>query len=317
MRLNVERRVRQSNQSPRVRLSNQSPLSSPSGSSWRAAIDRGKARLEPGRPTSSSMPLSNTSKEGTASERSNGLSNRQARTLSRPPVLSDTSDSEDGQLLPINVKPLLSSSQPGTNRTLGRRVIDKEKFRKALWDEEEPDLLSKRHLDGDSNDDAADKPLKKSTEIMYNVGRAASTPPPGETTVQSSEHCDRLRTRGYSFSVKRAQGSQCYDVGGFMCVGPEKLNATTNLREYRGKVALLKLDDLRSGCWGLGTRLPFQIVVRRGPKFSAAACLHKNIEKRSTAQGFDCIERGYTTVWVLAKAPKQSHRDLFRIQCGL
>ena len=269
MRLNVERRVRQSNQSPRVRLSNQSPLSSPSGSSWRAAIDRGKARVEPGRLTSSSMPLSNTSKEETASESSNGLSNRRARTLSRPPVLSDTSDSEDGQLLPINVKPLLSSSQPGTNRTLGRRVIDKEKFRKALWDEEEPDLRSKRHLDGDSNDDAADKPLKKSTEIMYNVGRAASTPPPGETTVQSSEHCDRLRTRGYSFSVTRAQGSQCYDVGGFMCVGPEKLSATTNLREYRGKVALLKLDDLAHAGRFSSAGACALVVIVKSPKASS------------------------------------------------
>jgi len=203
------------------------------------------------------MPLSNTSKEETASERSNGLSNRRARTLSRPPVLSDTSDSEDDQRLPINVKPLLNNSQPGTNRTLGpRRVIDKDKFRKALWDEEEP-----AH--------SADKPLKKSTEIMDSVGRAASTPPPGETTVQSSEHCDRLRTRGYSFSVKRAEGSQCYDVGGFMCVGPEKLSATTNLREYRGKVALLKLDDLAHAGRFSSAGACALVVIVKSPKASS------------------------------------------------
>jgi hypothetical protein len=54
-----------------------------------------------------------------------------------------------------------------------------------------------------------------------------------------------------------------------MCVSPEKLSATTNLREYRGKVALLKLDDLAHAGRFSSAGACALVVIVKSPKASS------------------------------------------------
>lgn len=213
------------------------------------------------------------------------------RTLSQPVLLSDGSDSDGGKptraalhRIPVVISPASSSArasspakkQAGVSRN--KKVLDRDKYRKALWDEEDDPakpawLAMSSRSNGNQLQGEEARAVKKKTvsalrtKIMDEFGRAVSdeqaeisrrgasgrdsaAPPPSgpqKSPRRPIEHRDYLRSRGTSLPVSRANLAMCYDVGGFLCVGPPNLTATTNLREYRGKVVLLGMEDLAYG----------------------------------------------------------------------
>ena len=190
------------------------------------------------------LSLSHTpGKEHVEEEERHGKKRLSARrTLSQPLVLS--SDSSDGE--PVRAKPPTGRSSAPAGKTSGtsvqpRRTIDRNKYRKALQDEDD-------EAGGGNEFDAA---LRKKQAAKQSWGAEGGPPAGPENTssdvpasVTRKEHRDVLRSRGTSLPVARAPSALCYDVGGFLTFGPTALTSTTNLREFRGKVVLIGQQDL-------------------------------------------------------------------------
>ena len=180
------------------------------------------------------------------------FSARQKRTLSQPLVLS-SDDSSDGG--PERARLLLrrqgrtgagapppQRSQPPQrgSSVKARKTADRDKYRRVLQEEDD---------EADATDSVGaavrEKQAAKQTrgnEAAPPSGSQKTSPDPLLST--SAQHRDVLRSRGTSVPVSRAPSALCYDVGGFLTIGPRALTSTTNLREYRGKVVLIGQKDL-------------------------------------------------------------------------
>ena len=204
------------------------------------------------------------------------------RSLSQPIVLSDSSDSDGGQgasaKLHYSVQGSIvtqSANSPPRKSAQSTKAIDRGRLRKVMQDNEEGDMMSvnawmalEKHQEGmrktvpkdaKENNSVKQAVVVRGTQIVDDlssddeltgfrksaprkVGRLSNTTE--KEPHPPKQHKDFLRVRGTSLPIWRALCANCFDVGGFLCASPVNLNATTNLREFRGKIVLMFSQDL-------------------------------------------------------------------------
>jgi len=115
-------------------------------------------------------------------------------------------------------------------------------------------------------------------------GSQKTSPDPLLRSGVPAQHRDVLRSRGTSVPVSRAPSALCYDVGGFLTIGPQAVTSTTNLRppparsraradggvcSHRRSPAVseswFRLEGSEAGKVRSGKSIPFAMAASRGP----------------------------------------------------
>ena len=221
------------------------------------------------------------------------------RTLSQPVLLSDSSDdSGDGAVAARGPGPVQThAAGPAGRGTAGpaagsarkpgsvRRQVGRDKLRRAMQDDEDEDAGAAGSLVkqtagalGAKIADEFGRALSAEAEAAAVAPRRASlsgrdaVPPAGpqKSPRRPREHHDVLRCRGTSLPVFRALCAQCYDVGGFLCAAPRQLSATTNLREFRGKIVLMQPEDLAYGARFSSAGACAFVVIAKDPEHAGS-----------------------------------------------